>query len=160
MHTKPHKEKVAIENLERQGFTAYCPQIVQSRRRRQRWQKVIEPLFPRYLFIRLNVGIDNFSSIRSTKGVVNLVRFGNNPAIMPESAIEVIQDQEKQIGSFDDRNLHWQKGDILEIVDGPFAGLKGIFHKKEAIERVSLLLDILGHQARFSMSINSLMKAS
>lgn len=158
VQTKPRKENVALENLERQGFAAYCPKTIQSRRRRQRWQKVIEPLFPRYLFVQLNAGIDNFSPIRSTLGVVGLVRFGSNPAVMPEPAIEAIQNQEKLIGNSADNFPQWQKGDMLEILDGPFAGLRGIFQRNESLERVSLLLEILGKQNRFNISINSLVK--
>ena len=62
IQTKPRQESVAIENLERQGYAAYCPKMAQAKRRRQRqrWQKVIEPLFPRYLFVQLAMGIDDF----------------------------------------------------------------------------------------------------
>ena len=151
VHTKPRKENVAIENLQRQGFLAYCPQTVQSKRRRQRWQNVTEPLFPRYVFVQLNMGLDNFAPIRSTLGVIGLVRFGNLPAVMPESAIETIQHQENDIKNSYNEYPNWREGDVLEILDGPFSGLKGIFQKKESTERVSLLLEILGQQNRFSI---------
>ena len=156
VHTKPRKENVAVENLLRQGFTAYCPQTIQPKRRRQCWQKVIEPLFPRYLFVQINVGVDNFFPIRSTLGVIGLVRFGNQPAVMPESVIEAIQYQELKTKNLDTEYPRWQKGDVLEILEGPFTGLKGIFQKNESIERVSLLLDVLGQQNRLSIRINSL----
>ena len=151
VHTKPRKENVALENLQRQGFLAYCPQTVQSKRRRQRWQNVTEPLFPRYVFVQLNMGLDNFAPIRSTLGVIGLVRFGNQPAVMPESVIEAIQRQEQDIKNSYNEYPSWRKGDVLEILDGPFAGLKGIYQKKESTERVSLLLEILGQQNRFSI---------
>lgn len=156
VHTKPRKENVALDNLQRQGFAAYCPQTIQPKRRRQCWRQVAEPLFPRYLFVQLNVGVDNFSPIRSTVGVVGLVRFGNHAAVMPESAIEAIQHQEQEMKNTDAEHPHWQKGDVVEILEGPFMGLKGIFQKKESIERVSLLLDILGQQNRFSINYNCL----
>lgn len=160
VHTKPRKEEIAVENLKRQGFTAYCPQTIYSKHRRQRWQKVIEPLFPRYLFVQLNIGIDNFSPIRSTLGVVGLVRFGNKPAIMPELAIKLIQQQEQKMTKTNAEHPAWEKGDVLEILDGPFSGLRGIFQKKEGFERASLLLDILGKQSRFSIHIDSLVQAN
>jgi len=156
VHTKPRKEKLAMENLQRQGYTAYCPQIIQPKRRRQQWQKVSEPLFPRYLFVYLNIGIDNFSPIRSTLGVIGLVQFGSQPALMPGSVIEAIQHQEFEMKDTCIDHPCWQKGDLIEILDGPFAGLSGIFQKKESIERVSLLLDILGQQNRFSIPVNYL----
>ena len=156
VHTKPHKENVALENLERQGFIAYCPKTVQPKRRRQCWQKVTEPLFPRYLFVKLNMGVDDVAPIRSTLGVIDLVRFGNRPAVMPESVIEAIQHQEHDIKNSYYEYPNWQMGDVLEILEGPFVGLKGIFQKKEGTERVSLLLEVLGQQNRFSIHSNIL----
>lgn len=156
VQTKPRKESLAEENLQRQGFTTYCPHTAQPKRRRQRWQKVLEPLFPRYLFVQLNVGVDNFAPIRSTLGVIGLVRFGNQPAVMPKLVIEVIKKQEQAVINCSTEHPRWTKGDLIEILDGPFAGLRGIFLKKEGVERVSLLLDILGQQNRFTISINSL----
>jgi len=159
VHTKPRQEKVAIENLKRQGYTAYCPQTVQAKRRRQCWQKVIEPLFPRYLFVQLNIGVDNFTPIRSTLGVIGLVRFGNQPAAMPEPAIHAIQLQETKLIESEREHPNWQNGDCIEVIYGPFAGLKGIFQKKLSNERVSLLLDMLGQQSHFSIQIHHLASA-
>jgi len=152
VHTKPKQESLAVENLQRQGYSVYYPQILQAKRRRKSWQQVIGPLFPRYLFVELNIGNDNFSPIRSTLGVIGLIRFGNQPAMMPGSVIKAIQDQEELLNNTEIQQAQWQPGDLLEILDGPFAGLKGIFQKKESIERVSLLLDVLGKQSRFSIS--------
>lgn len=159
VHTKPRQERIAVENLERQGFTTYCPQTIQSKRLYQRWQKVREPLFPRYLFVQLNVGVDNFAPIRSTLGVIGLVRFGIKPAMMPHFAIQAIQRQEREIHNTCTEHPLWLKGDILQILEGPFAGLRGVFLKNDGFERVSLLLDILGQKNRFSININKLASA-
>jgi transcriptional antiterminator RfaH len=151
VQTKPHKEQLALENLQRQGFIAYFPQTVVPKRRRQRWYKVSEPLFPRYVFVQLNVGIDNFSPIRSTLGVIDLVKFGTQPASIPASVITTIQNMEQEIQDSSTDYPKWQVGEELEILDGPFSGLKGIFLKRDGIVRVTLLLDILGQQSRFSI---------
>jgi len=156
VHTKPRQEKVAVENLERQGYATYCPQTIQPKRLRQRWQKVMEPLFPRYLFVKLNIGSDNFSSIRSTLGVIGLVRFGNQPAVMPDISIKAIQSQEEESKIGGAMHPHWREGDVLQIMDGPFSGLRGIFQKREGLERVLILLDMLGQQNRFSINIHCL----
>lgn len=159
VQTKPHKENLAIENLRRQGFTTYCPQITLSKRRYHQWRKVKEPLFPRYLFVQLNVGIDNFAPIRSTLGVNGLVRFCNKPVVISELVIESIHRQEQEMNSDGIDGLFWNKGDVLEVIEGPFAGLKGIFLQQTGIERVSVLLDILGRQNRITLNINNLVPA-
>jgi transcriptional antiterminator RfaH len=156
VHTKPRKEHVALENLHRQGFTAYCPQTIQTKRKRQQWQKVSEPLFPRYVFVQLNMGKDNISPIRSTTGVIGLVQFGNKPASLPQHVIEAIQQKEQEIINTCVNQPQWQRGDLLEVLDGPFGGLIGIYQQKESAERVSLLLDILGRQTQLTLSVNCL----
>jgi transcriptional antiterminator RfaH len=159
VHTKPKQEQVAVENLERQGYTTYCPQMIQARHRRQRWIKVREPLFPRYLFVSLATGVDNFSPIRSTTGVMNMVKFGENPAIVPQQAITAIQQQEAVFSSEDSSTPNWKAGDTVHVVDGPFAGLKGIFKKQNTEERVIILLSILGRENSITIESNSVVPA-
>ncbi len=83
VYSKPQQERVALENLERQGFTAYLPLVRARRRRQTRVVHVIEPMFPRYLFVNLSDLTDDWGPIRSTIGVSNLVRFGNEAARAP-----------------------------------------------------------------------------
>ncbi len=92
IYTKPHKEQVARENLERQGYDTYLPMARIRRRRLGKGANRIEPLFPRYLFIKLDTQTDNWSPIRSTLGVSNLVKFGMHPSIVPEALIELLDE--------------------------------------------------------------------
>ena len=66
IHTKIRQERVALENLERQGFECFLPLIRVEKLRRSALVVVEEPLFPRYLFIRLASGTDapSWSPIR------------------------------------------------------------------------------------------------
>jgi transcriptional antiterminator RfaH len=133
--------------------------MAQAKRRRQRWQKVIEPLFPRYLFVQLAVGIDDFGPIRSTIGVLNMVRFGNQPATIPQQAIENIQQQEQLLLGQPGEHPNWQAGDNVQVIDGPFAGLNGIFQKQNSQERVIILLNFLGQQNSVVVDTNSIVPA-
>ncbi len=153
--SKPHKESAAVENLERQGYTTYCPQITHAKRTRGRWRAVAEPLFPRYLFVQLNVGEDDFAPIRSTIGISSLVRFGNVPANIPQQVITAIQNQEQQLERQVVNHPNWKPGDEVEIIEGPFAGLKGVFEKKNGEERVIVLLNLLGRNNNVAVAINA-----
>ena len=146
VQTKPKSEQLAVVNLQRQGYTIYCPMITQRKRRRNRWQDVTEALFPRYLFVQLQEGLDDFSPIRSTIGVSALVRFGGVPAVMPEQAIEMLTQQEERL--LKPKRLDWKPGSEVEIREGPMAGLRGIFQKTASEERVIILLALLGKQSR------------
>lgn len=158
VYTKPRQESRALENLERQGYATYCPYIFTEKIRRHRWCKIMEPLFPRYLFIQLCVGVDNFSQIRSTFGVMGMVQFGHKPAMLANSTIDYIRDQENDERANSLALSEWKSGDELEIIDGPLKGLKGVFQKKSGTERVSLLMCLLGQQSCISVDSNILMR--
>lgn len=119
IHTKPRQEETALAHLERQGFDCHLPRARERRRTRHRYAMVTLPLFPRYLFARLDLATQNTAPIRSTQGVVGLVRFGLDPAPLPEGFVEQLREQ-------DDRGCipelgDWQAGHALEVTQGPFA---------------------------------------
>ena len=53
VHTKPRQEDVALVNLERQGYRCYLPRLRVEKILRRKAVVVIEPMFSRYLFVRL-----------------------------------------------------------------------------------------------------------
>ena len=46
----------------------------------------------------------------------------------------------------------FKRGDAVQIVDGPFAGLDAIFQAQSGKERVLLLLDLLGRSNKITVS--------
>lgn len=161
VHTKPREEDRAQEHLARQGYDCFLPRIRERRRRRDRRIEVVQALFPRYLFIQLELGGQSVAAIRSTRGVIGLVRFGEQ---MPSVPDELIQDlwahaePDTWVVCLDDSEP--QIGDTVEVDDGPFAGLRGILQERTSEERVIVLLDILGKQSRVSVSRHALSRAS
>jgi len=90
--SKPRQEQVALENLQRQGFECFLPMAENPyQRRSKKQQRIIEPLFPRYLFLKANASRQNLAPVRSTRGVLNMVRFGMELAVVPESVIRAIK---------------------------------------------------------------------
>jgi transcriptional antiterminator RfaH len=159
IHTKPRQESQAVENLERQGYTAYCPQITISKRRRNAWHQVSEPLFPRYLFIELTEGEDDFGPIRSTLGVSNMLRFGGKPAIIGNDIIESLRQQECDSRETPDPEIPVKPGDRVRVLEGPFAGLEGIFQNSSKDARVIILMELLGRENRVSVDRDSIIPA-
>jgi transcriptional antiterminator RfaH len=153
--TKPRQEAVARENLVRQGFLAYLPMLKQSKRRRGRWVGVVEPLFPRYLFVALEFGVQDLSPIRSTLGVVDLVRFGLEPATVPGGVVESLMAAEDPSAACHlGRTEPFRKGDRVTIASGPLAGVEAIFQESTGKGRVCLLLDLLGQANRVQIDRN------
>ncbi len=159
IHTKPRMEKQAEENLSRQGFETYLPRAKLRRRRNNRYIKVIEAFFPRYLFIYLSTQTDNWAPIRSTLGVSRLIQFGGIPAIVPVELLETLKANEDELGFQEIEKREMKMGDRVSIIDGPFAGYSGIYNKKKSTERVSILLDIVGKRSEVTISQHDLLLA-
>ena len=94
VHARPRQEAVAELNLERQGYHTYLPKIRLRKRRRDKWTKVVEPLFPRYLFIRVDPNRQSLAPVRSTLGVAGLVRFGQLLRPVPDGVIAYLKQVE------------------------------------------------------------------
>ena len=159
IYTKPRVESLAQENLIRQGYETYLPLIETKRRKQGRYVAVVEAMFSRYLFINLNCTTDNWSPIRSTIGVANMVRFNGLPSMVPAALIESIKAMEDEQGLHRVQEKEFKVGDTVSIIDGIFAGLKGIYQAKTSQERVIVLLDIAGQYTRVSMNKNELLYA-
>jgi len=148
VYTKPRQETVAKINLVRQGYETYLPLTRQPRRRQGKRVAVTAPMFPRYLFIRLDDQTDNWGPIRSTLGVVSLVRFGQTPAKVPLDLIALLRshedDQGFQVLPVDD----YQRGRRVRITEGSLMGCEGIYLARSGRDRVLLLLEIMGKPAR------------
>jgi len=160
VYTKPRLEAVAEENLDRQGFEVYFPRCRQARLRRGKWTGQIEPLFPRYLFVRVSPGTDNVAPVRSTKGVVGFVRFGGEPKAVPDALIDALRANEERGSGFHATGALFSKGDNVRMLTGPFAGWQGIFLAQTGEERVMVLLSLMGRENKVAVPIDSVAPAA
>ena len=145
--TKPRQEKKAKQNLENQGYRAFCPMVKINNR--------LVVLFPGYLFIQLNDKTQNWSPINSTKGVSHFVKFGLNFAKVPNSVIEFIKTNQ-HITADKLNNLNkFKPGDKVQISDGTFKDYTAIFKCYKSDERVILLMNLLGHEQSLSIKKES-----
>lgn len=148
VYTKPRQEHVARANLERQHYGVYLPLAQEHKRRRGKPADVVAPLFPRYLFINLDSQTDDWGPIRSTLGVVSLVRFAHQPAQVPDDLIETLKRREGPEGIVVVTREILRQGARVRISDGKFSGYEGIFLARGGHDRVVILLDIMGKNAR------------
>jgi transcriptional antiterminator RfaH len=147
VQTKPRQEGLAETHLLRQHFETYLPKVLLRKRKRDKWTKVVEPLFPRYLFIRVDPDQDTLAPVRSTHGVAGLVRFGHKLQPVPDGVIDYLRQAENP-----DTHQHhaeeWphRSGDAVQVLEGPFKGLTGVFQAATAEDRALLLIELLGRQ--------------
>ena len=160
VYSKPRQEAVAGRNLERQGYTIYLPLVRQVRRREGKRVSVVTPMFPRYLFIRLNRETDNWGPIRSTLGVVSVVRFGQVPAAVPDDLVELLQKREDEKGIQVLPAEQYRPGAKIRITDGGFAGYEAVFLARSGRDRVTVLLKVLGRNTRASVDAGAIEPAN
>jgi transcriptional antiterminator RfaH len=144
VRTKVGRETLAEEQLQRQAYPTYCPRLLAQCRRFGRRVRLITPLFPQYLFLQLNIGVQDLAPAKSTPGVLGLVRFGEEYAVMPQRIIDGLKAREHQGVRPAENPLKPQSH--VRITGGPFFGLEGIFLNECAKDRVMVLLNLLGRE--------------
>tara|TARA_R110002074_G_scaffold402247_1_gene605686 strand:- start:260965 stop:261462 length:498 start_codon:yes stop_codon:yes gene_type:complete len=156
IHSKPKDEKVAQENLERQGYETYLPLILGRAKKRGKTIKSIQPMFPRYLFIHLSDKTDDWGPIRSTLGVSSLIRFGATPAKVPDKLIQELKQFEDANGLQKIPIKKINPSDMVRITEGPFEGYEGIYASKSSKDRVIVLLKIAENTTKIQIEIDNL----
>lgn len=159
---KPRQEAEAEVQLLRQGFEVYLPRIARRQRRNGAWRDCVQALFPRYLFLYVDRFQQNIAPIRSTRGVIDLVRFGGEPAVVPDGVVAVIRAREAAAlgGHYADPARQFLSGEQVSILDGPLAGLDGVFDSDDGEERAVILMELLGKTNRVRVSRDWIAKAA
>jgi transcriptional antiterminator RfaH len=149
VQTHPHAETKASWHLGRQGFETYLPRYLKQRRHARRIEDIAAPLFPRYLFVAVDMATQRWLSINSTVGVTRLVRHGDRPAAIPVSVLETLKHREDANGFVQlDRRPRFLPGDKVCVVGGAFRDCCGLYEGMSGHERVAILLELLGRKVR------------
>jgi transcriptional antiterminator RfaH len=152
---RPRQDERAFENLQRQKFHCYRPVRYVERRRGGRTHAAEESLFPGYLFIRLDCRNDNWSVIRSTRGVREMVRFNEHPASVRDDLIDGIR---ARLAGGPAREPYLKPGERVTITAGAFAEMEAIFLASDGDQRVVLLLSILQTEQTLTFPVASVRK--
>lgn len=150
--TQARSEAKALHNLHRQGYEAYLPQFLRIRRHARRVDRVPAPLFPRYLFVRMDPERTQWRPIRSTFGVVDIVCHRGGPVPVPKGVVEDIREREADDGYIVLRSpSEFTRGEPVRVVAGALADCIGLFDCVCDEDRVALLLDMLGRAVRIEV---------
>ena len=150
IHTKPKKEKLVEHYLQNElGLATYYPRLKRKKTIRRVRREVLEPLFPRYLFCKLDLA-ESYRAVTYGRDVIGVVSTGNRPTEVSDQTIEQIRDwagPENDIISIEPEPI--KTGDRIRITEGPMQGLEAIFIQGTSKEeRVSILLDLMETQAK------------
>lgn len=143
IQTKPQNEFRVEANLLHQGIDTFLPLCETYRYYRGRMVKKISPFFPSYLFAKFNLRFD-YHRVKYTRGVRKVLGLGGAPLPISERVVEEIKNRvgEDNLIRWEEE---WQEGDLVEVISGPFQGLRGIFQRRMSAKgRVKILLSLLG----------------
>jgi transcriptional antiterminator RfaH len=139
--THPNSEAIAREHLVRQDFTAYCPMIRKRRSHARRVDTVLRPLFPGYIFVHLT-GAKIWRPVQSTTGIRNIVRFGDEPAVLDADFIAALRQREEE-GAIIRPATPFTVGQQVQIEGGPLDGLLARILSLNDRDRITVLLDVM-----------------
>jgi transcription elongation factor/antiterminator RfaH len=153
-YTAPHREAIAETHLGRQGFRSFLPRYLKTVRHARKLREVNAPLFPRYIFVALNLERDRWRSVNSTTGVTNLFMIDDRPVPARQGIVETLiqsADTAGRLKFFDPLEL----GQKVRLVAGPFAQALGILSRLDDAGRVEVLLEIMGGGVRVRLARSS-----
>jgi transcriptional antiterminator RfaH len=149
VQTHINAEAKAATNLERQGFAVYLPRFLKRRSHARKVETVARPLFPRYLFVAIDVAAQRWRSIQSTLGVSHLVCWNGHPASVENGVLDTLKTREDENGFIKlARRSCFSPGDRVRITEGAFIDNLVFVEGVSDHERVAVLLDFLGRKVR------------
>ena len=150
--SKPKQDEKAEKQLLNQGYKIYRPLARRLRKSRGKMVERIESLFPRYIFIHLDLVEDNWFPIRSTIGVSDFVRFGGEPAKVPSEIVTTLKLQEDEVANKAIDLDRFKRGEKIIVNYGAFKGLQAVFECYEDGEQRSVvLLQMLGKMTKLTV---------
>ena len=144
VYSKPHREAFTTLHLRRRGIEVFCPHLVLPAYARSPRRCV--PLFPSYLFVRIDL-VNRFSDVMWSPGVKRFLSANGVPSSVDDTVISFLQQNSDAEGRVMARpNL--KTGQEVEIVEGPFAGLIGIIERPpDAKGRIRVLMKLLNRRS-------------
>jgi transcriptional antiterminator RfaH len=144
LKTKPRLELKAEKSLQEIGIETFLPLL----RNYSRIQNFHCCLFPTYIFGLFNAA-EFLQTVKRAYGVSYVVTCGDEP--VPVDG-QIIQEIRRGMEGGYARPDSLKVGDEVIVTSGPFAELRGVFHREiSGTERAVILLRTL-HQARIELS--------
>lgn len=147
LYTRPKCEKKVASALTELQIETFLPLKNVIKIWSDRKKKLMQPLFPSYLFVYANLK-ERLASLQP-RGTVNIVGFNGIPSRIPNDQIDAVR-RVLQHGYVPEDCPYIENGDEVEVIDGPLTGLTGRVVEKRGEQHLIISLDTLYK----SMSIN------
>jgi transcriptional antiterminator RfaH len=155
VQTQVNGEAKAAENLRRQDYETYLPRYLKRRCHARKVDLVAKPLFPRYMFVAIDMATQRWRAIQSTQGVSHLVCNGEEPAAVPGGVLGALKAREDERGFvMMEAKPAFAPGDKVRVLAGAFMNNAGLFDGMGDHDRVAILLDMLGRKVRVHLDVD------
>ena len=153
VHSKPKKEAFLARHLEEMlGLDVYFPRLKSSRLIRRAKREVISPLFPGYLFCRLDMA-RHYRAVRFAPESAGLVSHGGAPVLVQDMTVDQMKRRIGEVLVASSRGGGLRVGDQVRILEGPMQGMTGrVLKDLTEGARVAILLSLLNCEARLVTS--------
>lgn len=150
VRSKPRREAYAQDQLLRRGVETFLPRILESLA--PRLEPTVGPLFPGYLFARVDL-LSQYNSVIWAPGVRRFVAFGEIPAAVDPAVVSFLRERCGREGVV--RVVRtFQDGDVVRIVRGPLGGLIGVVQGEVSGQaRVRILMELLRRRTQVSVPV-------
>jgi transcription antitermination factor NusG len=157
--THSQSELLASTNLKLQGFNVFNPRCRVQRFLRGRRIIFFRSYLPGYLFIEFDEGDEMWRTIHSTRGVRNVLSSGpEEPLKLKPGIVDELKSRcdgegfllEKEVDEVLIPEL--PSGSVVQIVEGPFRGFKGIVRASSQTRVQLILKSLLGGGAPMEMA--------
>jgi transcriptional antiterminator RfaH len=148
VRSKPRREEYAQEQLVRRGVETFLPRILEPLRGGS--EPVVGPLFPGYLFARVDL-LSQYNRVIWAPGVRNFVAFGDIPAALDSAVVDFLRARCGPEGVLRlVRTFH--DGDLVRVTRGPLGGLIGVVQGYVSGQcRVRVLMELLRRRTQVSV---------
>jgi len=151
VYSKPQKERFAQIHLQSKGLEVFLPQLVMPQLAAP--TRRVVPLFPSYLFVRIDILSGESAYVVWSPGVKYLVSFNGVPASIDDDVIGFLKDRADPQGKIH-ASSSIKRGQRVRVTGGPFEGLEALIERPpDGRGRVKLLLSLLNRQVQAEVPI-------
>jgi len=159
--TRSKFEQTVHTSIVNKKIEAFLPRIKRKSKRKDRSLMIEVPLFPGYLFVKSTFEPADQLNILKTTGAVRLLGNQTGPVPVPVSQIESLRIlTSTNMDLVTGANILLKTGDLVMILEGPLAGVKGEFTRYKGKGRVVIKIDALGQYAGVEVQEENIEKIS
>jgi len=155
------ENRIASLNMEDFIFQVEVPQEQVTEIKSGKRQQVKRNKFPGYVLVRLDLTDESWAAVRNTPGVTGFVGATHRPSPLTLDEVSNIlaPEEEKPAEKAAPREVEFEVGESVTVMDGPFATLPATINEINAdAQKLKVLVSIFGRETPVELSFSQVAK--